>query len=247
MTKKPLIWAHRGASAYAPENTLPSFQKAISLNADGVELDVQLTKDGEMVVLHDEEINRTSDHRGYVKDFTLAELKKMNFNNGKEEYGFVEIPTLREVFEVIKPSTLTIDIEIKTGIFFYPGIEKKVVDLVHEFGLEDRVNYSSFNHYSCAKIRELEPNAYVGFLYQDILFDFPAYAKAHGADSINPGIYHLQMPEVVKEAHDLGLEVLVWTVDEEEHIRGCIALGVDVIITNKPDFVRQIVEEYDYD
>ena len=118
---KPLIWAHRGASGHAPENTLEAFQKAIDMKADGVELDIQLTKDGEIVVCHDETIDRTSNGIGSVKDYTLAELKKFNFNKTHPEYAHASIPTMKEVFELIKPSPLTINIELKTGQYDYDG------------------------------------------------------------------------------------------------------------------------------
>lgn len=97
---KTRIWAHRGASGYAPENTLEAFKLAIDEKADGIELDVQLTKDKELVVIHDEKIDRTSNGKGYVKDYTLEELKKFNFNYGNEKYEEVKIPTLKEVYEL---------------------------------------------------------------------------------------------------------------------------------------------------
>ena len=148
---KTKVWAHRGASAYAPENTLEAFLLAAEQGADGVELDVQLTKDGEMVVVHDEEIDRVSDGSGFVKDYTLAELKTLNFNKTHPEYQDVKIPTLREVYEALKPTGMTINVELKTGIFWYKDLEKKVLELTKEMEMEDRVIYSSFNHYSIAK------------------------------------------------------------------------------------------------
>ena len=126
---KTRIWAHRGASGYAPENTLEAFKLAIDEKADGIELDVQLTKDKELVVIHDEKIDRTSNGKGYVKDYTLDELKKFNFNYGNEKYEEVKIPTLKEVYELLKPTNLIINVEIKTGIIFYEGIEEKVLKL----------------------------------------------------------------------------------------------------------------------
>ena len=127
---KTKVWAHRGASGYAPENTLESFKMAMDMKADGVELDVQLTKDNELVVIHDETIDRTSNKTGFVKDYTLAELKSFNFNNGNEKYEYAQIPTLKEVFQLLKPSNMVINIELKTGVFFYEGIEEKVLKLV---------------------------------------------------------------------------------------------------------------------
>lgn len=174
---KTKVWAHRGASAYAPENTLEAFLLAAEQGADGVELDVQLTKDGEMVVVHDEEIDRVSDGSGFVKDYTLAELKILNFNKTHPEYQDVKIPTLREVYEALKPTGMTINVELKTGIFWYKDLEKKVLELTKEMEMEDRVIYSSFNHYSIAKILELDPKASTGILYADIIYDVVNYAK----------------------------------------------------------------------
>ena len=127
MNTKPLVWAHRGASGYAPENTLAAFEKAVELGADGVELDIQLTKDDEIVVIHDEKIDRTSDGEGWVKDYTLEELRGFNYNRTKPEYEHADIPTMREVFELLKPTGLFINIEIKTGVFFYEKIEEKIL------------------------------------------------------------------------------------------------------------------------
>ena len=110
------VWAHRGASGYVPENTLDAFQKAVEMGADGIELDVQMTKDGELVVIHDETIDRVSDGKGWVKDYTYAELKKFNFNKTHPEYEKEEIPTLEQVYLLIKPTKLMINVEIKTGI-----------------------------------------------------------------------------------------------------------------------------------
>ena len=123
---KTKVWAHRGASAYAPENTLEAFRLGAEQGADGVELDVQLSKDGELVVIHDETIDRVSGGHGYVRDYTLEELRKLQFNKTHPEYQDVRIPTLGEVYDLLKPLGLEINVEIKTGIYFYPGIEEKL-------------------------------------------------------------------------------------------------------------------------
>ena len=119
MTK---IYAHRGASGYAPENTLEAFYIAMQQGADGIELDVQLTKDGEVVVIHDETINRVSNGKGKVMDYTLAELKQFSFHNHMDMYKNVRIPTLQEVLDLVKPGKMEVNIELKTGIFFKIGI-----------------------------------------------------------------------------------------------------------------------------
>ncbi len=240
---KPLVWAHRGASGYCPENTIPAFEMAQAMGADGVELDVQLTKDGALVVCHDETIDRTSNGKGYVKDHTLAELKKLDFCNGNLAYEGVQIPTMGEVFSCLKPGNMTINIELKTGIFFYPGIEEKIVALTKEWGFEDRVIYSSFNHYSICRIKELDKQAKTGFLYCDGIIGMPAYGRKYGVDALHPAVYNLQYPHYMEECREKGLDVNVWTVNSEEEIRLCRDLGVHAIIGNYPDKIRRIVEE----
>ena len=174
--EKTKVWAHRGASGYAPENTLDAFRKAVEMGADGIELDVQMTKDGELVVIHDETIDRVSNGKGWVKDYTYEELKKFNFNKTHLEYTKEEIPTLEQVYLLIKPTNLTINVEIKTGIVFYPGIEGRVLELTERLGMKERVIYSSFNHYTIRKIKELDPQAKTGMLYEDGIIDAVDYA-----------------------------------------------------------------------
>ena len=236
-----LVLAHRGASGYAPENTLPAFEKAIEHGADGFELDVQMTKDGEIVVIHDETIDRTSDGKGWVKDYTLAELRKFNYNKTHPEYEHADIPTMREVFELVKPTNLVINIEIKTGIVFYP-IEEKLLALTKEFGMEERVFYSSFNHYTVKKIHELDPSTVVGFLYADGPIDMPAYGEKHGVNALHPALYNLQYPGFVEECKKRGLKLHVWTVNEEKYVKMCMDAQTDSVITNYPDMARRVLE-----
>ena len=244
--KKPLVWAHRGASEYAPENTLPAFEEAVRQGADGVELDIHLTKDGELVVIHDEKINRTSNGKGMVKDMTLAELRRFNYNRKHPEVcDWAEIPTMREVFELLKPTGLTINIELKTGVVFYPGIEEKILRLTAEEGMEDRVIYSSFNHYSVLRLKELDPQAKTGFLYSDGPIDVPAYGKKYGVDALHPALYNLQYPGFMEDCRAQGLSVHVWTVNSPMYVRMCQAAGVDAIITNDPKMTRAMVDEQD--
>lgn len=144
--KKIKVWAHRGASGYAPENTMDAFRKAIEMKADGIELDVHLTKDGEVVVIHDEVLDRVSDGTGRVQDFTCNELKKFNFNKLHPEYKEEEIPTLEEVYQLIKPTDLTINVEMKTGNTFYPGMEDKVLELTKKYDMMDRIIVSLYDN-----------------------------------------------------------------------------------------------------
>ena len=240
---KTKVWAHRGASAYAPENTLEAFLLAAEHGADGVELDVQLTKDGEMVVVHDEEIDRVSDGSGFVKDYTLAELKALNFNKTHPEYQNVKIPTLREVYEALKPTGMTINVELKTGIFWYKGLEKKVLELTKEMEMEDRVIYSSFNHYSIQQMKKIVPEAETAYLYSDVILNVAEYAKNTKVDGLHPAVYHVKMADFLKEYLGSNLNVRVWTVNEKADMKWLIDAGVTAIITNYPDMAVQIKKE----
>ena len=239
--RRPLVWAHRGASGYAPENTLPAFQKAYQMGADGIELDVQMTKDGELVVCHDETIGRTSNGSGWIKDKTLAELKALDFSCGQKDFAGVTIPTMREVFELLAPTDMIINIELKTGIVFYLGMTKKLLELTSECGFSDRVIYSSFNHYTIKHIREIAPEAKLGFLYADGTIDMPSYAIKHGVQALHPALYNIQFPGFIEECRQRGLAVNVWTVNDEEHLGLCCKAGVDAIITNYPDKAFEII------
>lgn len=227
------IYGHRGASAYAPENTLPAFRLAEEQGADGIELDVHLTRDGELVVIHDETLDRTTNGSGLVNAHSLAELKALCADNGMPGYAEVRIPTLREVLEQVRPGRMLVNIELKTGILWYEGIEKKTLDLVGELGMEDRVIYSSFNHYSIAEVRRLAPQAQTAYLFGDIPCDIEQYAAARGVGGLHPGLYCVKMGQLLRTYRDSGLAVRVWTVNEEEDLRWLLQQGVEVI-TNDP-------------
>ncbi|MCR5655531.1 MAG: glycerophosphodiester phosphodiesterase [Lachnospiraceae bacterium] len=237
-----MIWGHRGASGYAPENTLPAFQMAADMGADGIELDIQQTKDGVIVVCHDETVDRTSNGAGWIKDLTFAELRKMDFSYGNAAYEGTKIPTMEEVFELLAPTDLTINIELKTGIVFYEKIEEKILDMAKNMHWEDRVIYSSFNHYSVCKIKECDPNARVGLLYADGTVDMPAYGKRLGADALHPALYNLQYPHYMDDCKKNGLEVNVWTVNQTEHLMLCKQFGVHAVITNYPKKAKELYE-----
>lgn len=239
------IFAHRGASGYAPENTLAAFRLAEKQGADGIELDVQLTKDGEVVAIHDEKIDRTGTGTGFVRDYTLKELKELSFDNHMEAYKGEKIPTLEEVLELVKPGNMEVNIELKTGIFWYPEIEKKTMEIVKKAGMEDRVIYSSFNHYSVQEVRRLDPEAETAYLYGDVILDVEQYAARTGVQGLHPAVYHLYMSDFLKRYQESGLKVRVWTVNREEDMKYFIEAGLEAVITNYPDtaaFIRGQVE-----
>ena len=228
------IWAHRGASGHAPENTLPAFELAHVLGADGIELDVQLTRDGVPVVIHDEKIDRVSDGRGCVKDYTLRELKAFNMNKNFPAYGIVSIPTLEEVYDLVRNTDLTVNVELKNSVVFYEELEEKVLRLAEEKGLADRIIYSSFNHYSMRRIKDLLPTARTAFLYSDGILDIAEYAEKYGVFAVHPSAGCMKYPgvDVVKACHAKGIRVHVWTVNEETDFERMRKLGADAVITN---------------
>lgn len=234
-----LIWGHRGAYCYAPENTLPGFQKAIELGAGGVEFDVQLTKDGVVVVIHDERLERTSDGTGFVGDYTYAELQKFNFNNNCIGISqFVPIPTLDEVLEALSPASLAINIELKTGIVYYETLEQKTVESVEKYGLSDRVIYSSFNHYSLEKIREYAPGAKVALLCGGGVLVTGEQCEKIGAYALHPSIQQIRYPGLIEDCHKRGIKVNVWTVDSEADYAYAKNHGVDGIFVN--DLIKYV-------
>ena len=242
MTK---IFAHRGASGYAPENTLEAFALAMDIGADGIELDVQMTKDGEVVVIHDETINRVSDGKGRVKDYTLVQLREFSFDNHMECYGHVSIPTLKEVLELVRPSKMDVNIELKTGIYWYPTLEEKVMEIVKNCGMEERVIYSSFNHYSVQKIRELDSKAETAYLYSDVILDVENYAKRTGVCGLHPAVYHLKMAGFMEKYKESSCKVRVWTVDDIQDMHLFIRHELEAVITNYPDKALEIRRKYE--
>jgi glycerophosphoryl diester phosphodiesterase len=213
---------------------MSAFELAAEMKADGIELDVQLTKDGEVVVVHDETVDRVFMGSGAVKDFTYTQLRAMKSKNAPSDDN-AYMPTLFEVMEFCAPLKLHLNIELKTSIELYPGIEQQVVDLVMRSGMKEKVLYSSFNHLSLRKIKELSPDARIGLLYSGILADPWAYAMCIDADAIHPAKNSLQVPDLIQNCHQHGIAVNVWTIDEPTLMRFCIANGADGIITNRPD------------
>ena len=237
---KTMIQAHRGASAYLPENTLEAFSLAVEQKADSIELDVHLSKDGHVVVAHDERLERVSNGTGLINDYTLEELKLLDFGKLLPErvpgQPVFRIPTLAEVYALIKPSILTVNVELKTTELLYPGLPEKLLALAHEYAIEERVMYSSFNHYSLMEIKKLNPAAKIGLLYQLGMVDPWVYAKYVQAQAIHPYYYVVAaLPETVVKCHDNDIMVNVWTVDDPQAIKLMIQCGVDAIITDKPD------------
>ncbi len=237
------VYAHRGASGYAPENTLEAFELAAKQGAHGVELDVHLSKDGEIVVIHDETIDRVSTGMGRVLDMTVSQLKQYIYNKPHPSYEKAALPTLREVFELLHPTGLSVNVELKNNIYPYEGIEQKCVDLAAEMGMTDRVLYSSFNHHALLRVKQIDPSLPCGLLYEATMVRPWAYAVALGMDALHPFMAELLVKDECRLAHAAGLQVNPWTVNEEDHLRMVFAAGADIVITNYPDRALAILKE----
>jgi len=228
--------AHRGASAYLPENTMEAFKLAMEQKADGFELDVHLTKDGEVIVAHDLRLERVSDGVGRICDYDLAELKTLNFNKTFPDSEKCIIPTLAEVYELVADTDIIVNVELKTIEELYPTMPEKLICLEREYAMKGRVLYSSFNHYSLMALRQLDKNADIGLLYELGMVDPWVYAQYLSAGAIHPHYFiPMVLPETVAKCHEQGVEVNVWTVDDPKAMGFLMNLGVDMLITNKPD------------
>ena len=236
------IYAHRGASGHAPENTLEAFQLAIQMGADGIELDVHLSSDGELMVIHDETVDRTTNGSGLVSSKTLAELKQLDASKGMDGYAGAKIPTLAEVYDLIRDTNLLVNVEIKTDNIQYSDIEKKCLALETEKGMQGRVLYSSFNHYTLANVVALDPEAKTGLLYMSGLYQPWEYAKFAGAKYIHPFLRNLLLPGLAEGCRENGIGINLWTVNDEQTMRACLKQNIG-IITDYPDRAVQLRKE----
>ena len=222
--------AHRGYSAKYPENTMEAFIKAYEKGFDGVETDVHMSKDGELVLIHDEKINRTSTGKGYVKDHTLSELRTYNFNY--QTYGHFPIPTLRELLEFIQGKDFVVNIELKTDVIHYEGIEEKVYQLVKELNVQDQIYYSSFYLPSVLKMKELDSKAYVGYLMEHSYSKKYQELIANHVQAFHPRCRFLNEKRVQQLKHE-NIMIGTWTVLNLKEYQRLIDLGVDIIISNE--------------
>lgn len=182
------IWAHRGCSQTCPENTLLAFAKAAEIRKlTGIELDIQMTRDGEIVVVHDERVDRTTEGTGFVKDYTLIQLKKLHIY--ADDRPVQSIPTMGEVFDLLETrmkSGLKLNIELKNSIYPYNGMEEKIVELVNKKGLGQSVIYSTFYAKSLEKLKKLDPDAKLGILDSKASDCIYKLKGGCGADAIHP-------------------------------------------------------------
>lgn len=238
------IFAHRGYSALYPENTMLAFIEADKAGADGIELDVQLTKDGEIVVIHDERVDRTTNGKGFVKDFLYKDLRKLNIQyKNKTELQRESIPSLREVFEWMTTNQIICNIELKNGEFPYEGMEEKVIEMIHSFNMLNRVIISSFNHYSLVYCYRIDNQIETAPLFSEGLYMPWVYAQSIGAKGIHPK-YTIARSELVKASEDYGIAVRPYTVNKEAVMHRLIENGCSAFITDDPRKALEVRKQY---
>lgn len=233
-----LVLGHRGEPRLAPENTIASFalvRDDLGRGVNGAECDVQMTRDGELVVIHDEKVDRTTDGQGWVREFTLQELRRLNAGirfPGPLRHELV--PTMQEVLEVFDHTGATLNIELKNSEVPYDGMEVKLLDLVSRYDLS--AVYSSFNVGSMGRIRQLDRRARTGLLFSPWLVKAPdviRLAREQKADAIHPFVLNMR-DSFIREVHEAGLRLAPWTVDLNVLVRHFASMQVETVISNDP-------------
>ncbi|OON90911.1 MAG: glycerophosphodiester phosphodiesterase [Epulopiscium sp. Nele67-Bin002] len=237
-------YAHRGASYDFPENTMLAFREAIIANADAIELDVHKTLDNKLVVIHDEDVQRTFKGKGLVADMTLAQIQQLKCRSKVFEDNLeCRAPELEQVMLLVKNHGLKLNIELKTDVIQYDGIEADVVNLVQKHDMVESVIISSFNGNSIKKVKELNSNIKTGFLYGMPQKDIVQKAKDLNADALHPSIMGGVNAEYMAAAKEAGLEVNVFFVNDIHHMRKLVSLGVDGVFTDYPELFNEILAE----
>ncbi|MGM9967192.1 glycerophosphodiester phosphodiesterase [uncultured Rummeliibacillus sp.] len=229
------IFAHRGASGDYPENTLLAFKEAAKLPIYGVELDVQRTKDGVLVINHDEKIDRTSNGKGYIRDMTFEEIRSYDFGKWKGQHFTGEkIPTLDEVLDIFRTTHHMINIELKTDVFEYPGLEDDVIETVKSHEMMERVLFSSFDHEIVERVLQKAPTNEVAALFMKILVNLDAYGQMIGTTALHISLVAAKR-ESAKKAINAGNTVRVYTVNTTNDYDLMEEIEVDGVFTDYPE------------
>lgn len=239
---KSLNIAHRGFSGKYPENTMIAFKKAVEIGSDGIETDVHMTKDGAIVICHDEKLDRTTNGQGFIKDFTYDEIKKLDAGlKFGERFKGEAIPDIDEFLDYVKDKNILVNIELKNDMIHYKNLEEKVVEKIYEYGMKDKVILSSFNHYAMVKVKDIDSSIKTGLLYEAVIYKAEEYAKMVGADALHPYFPAVMDKTVVDNIKKQGIAINTYTVNEEKDMEKLIQLGIDGIITNYPDVLGKLV------
>lgn len=241
---KTLNFAHRGFSGEYPENTMIAFLKACDNGCDGIETDVQFTKDHVAVLCHDETLNRTTTGTGYIKDYTFKELYNLDagikFNN---KFKNEKIPTLEQLLQFSKDKGIMLNLELKNTEIPYDGLEEHVINLVYKYNMQNKVILSSFNHYSMIKVKNIDSSIKTGLLYEADLYEPQEYCLKVGADCVHPQYFSVLKEDIVKKLKKNNLSINTYTVNNEDHMKRLISLNIDIIITNYPNILNKLLSK----
>ena len=239
-----IVIGHRGAAGYAPENTVASFLKAVELQVPMVELDVHETKDGVIAVIHDQDVERTTNGQGAVEDMTWSDLQQLDAGSWfRPEFQGERIPRLEEVFEAIGNKAL-IDIEVKSGRQLYPDIMRKMAALIRKYDLAERVLISSFHPEYLRQARTLLPESELTLIYSKPRPDVVQEAVREGWHSLHPR-WDQVTDELLSEAHENGIRVRPWNLNSVDRMRPFFAMDIDGISSDYPDLAMQVAREHD--
>ncbi len=239
---RPVIFAHRGASAHAPENTIAAFELALAQQADAIELDVKLSSDGYVVVHHDDTVDRTTNGKGRIKDLSLAQLKRLDAGSFfSEKFGAEKIPTLEDVFEAVGKRTF-VNVELTNYKTRHDSLVETVCMLVKKHQMQKRVIFSSFFTSNLSKARSYLPEVPRGLLALHGLLG--SWARSFGFvfgkyQALHPYLTDMTQQEVAR-VHRLNRRIHVWTVNKEDDMRRLFGWGVDGIFTDDPLLAAQL-------
>lgn len=244
------IIAHRGAPTFAPENTLPAIRKALEIGVDMIEIDVHQTKDGVLVIMHDEKVNKTTDGSGYIKDMTFDEIRSLDAGSWFDPvFTGTKVPALDEVFEIMDETTKLL-IEIKRGSPYYPGIEDRILGTISMYEFEERVEIKSFERPVVEHIRGRAPHIPIG---KSVVFRIPFFRIIIDRGVRWGSVYTYEVDflhshwltttqALVRRARDEGFGLYAWDVNTEGRMRRLINMGVDAIETDYPHVLKEILE-----
>lgn len=247
------IISHRGANKYAPQNTIPAFKKALEIGTDGFETDVHLTVDGYVVICHNYTVDETSDGFGNVSSMTLERIRELDFGSYySDKFIGTKAPTLDEFLALCHDDCIKVmNIEIKQPLDGNTIIADKTIEAVKEAGLFDKLLISSFDPAILVRCKEIDSECKTGFLYSPdkkicytkMITNYLDFAKEIKADYLHPH-YVLVTERYVKQLHNNGIGVNPWTVDDKETAKKLLSYGVDGLITNVPDVMNKVLEDY---
>lgn len=246
--KLPLVIAHRGGRKWAPENTMAAFRKSLALGVDGIELDIHRCGSGELVVIHDHDLGRTTNGVGLIKDASFGELARLSAGAWFDEelaecesFKQERIPLLKDVLDLVN-GTIILNIEIKNTPVQYPGIEEDLLELLENYGSIESIIVSSFDHKVMKDLHNKAPHIQTAVLADALMIDLGEYAKKMGAAYWHP-YYGSIRQDAVEEAHGAGLKINAWTVNKPRDWSEAARWGIDGIVTDDPENLQSFLDQ----